>query len=41
MHDGPARRIGTAAATTAILKALTRKGYDFVTLDELHALTGK
>jgi peptidoglycan/xylan/chitin deacetylase (PgdA/CDA1 family) len=41
MHDGPAKRIGTAAATKAILKALSRKGYDFVTLDELSALTRK
>lgn len=38
MHDGPAQRIGTAAATRTICRELGRRGYDFVTLDELHLL---
>ncbi len=35
MHDGPARRIGTASAVDRIVPALRDRGYDFVTLDEL------
>lgn len=35
MHDGPARRIGTAAAVDRIVPVLRGRGYDLVTLDEL------
>ena len=38
LHDGPARRIGTARAVERIVPALKARGYDFVTLDELGAL---
>lgn len=38
MHDGGGRRSATAAAVPTIITKLRKKGYDFVTLDELAAL---
>jgi peptidoglycan/xylan/chitin deacetylase (PgdA/CDA1 family) len=38
MHDGGGRRNATAAAVPTIVTRLRKKGYDFVTLDELAAL---